>query len=126
MCMKKIILLMIAIAGLQCVVVAGKPKIEFQETEYVITDNVLGETSDHVFVYKNVGDAPLVLANVVPSCGCVTPTWTKNPVAPGDTGSVHVYYQSRVSGAFHKTVKVYSNAGGKRPVLQISGETKKK
>lgn len=123
--MKKMILLMLAVAGLQCVA-SGKPKIEFQETEYVMTDNVLGETSDHVFVYKNVGDAPLVVANAVPSCGCVTPTWTKNPVAPGDTGSVHVYYQSKVSGAFHKTIKIYSNASGKRPVLQISGETRKK
>ncbi len=105
---------------------SAKPKIVFEETSFEIKDNVLGQTSDHIFVFKNEGDAPLVVADAVPSCGCVTPTWTKRPVAPGDTGFVHVYYQSKVSGTFHKSIKVYSNSSGKRPVLQISGVTEKK
>ena len=110
----------------QCGWAAEKARIVFNETEYVMTDSYLGETSEHVFVFKNEGDAPLIVANVVPSCGCVTPAWTKQPVAPGDTGSVRVFYEGKVSGAFHKTIKIYSNSSGKRPVLKISGETKKR
>ena len=124
--MKNFIVIALAFFSVVETHAAGKAKIAFAETEYVMNDNVLGETSEHVFVFKNVGEEPLIIANAVPSCGCVTPTWTKEPVLPGDTGSVHVYYQSKMSGAFHKTIKVFSNASGKKPVLQISGETKKK
>lgn len=124
--MRKVVSFLLLSFSVGAMFAAGKAKIAFEETEYEMTDNVLGETSEHVFVFKNVGEDPLVIANAVPSCGCVTPTWTKQPVLPGDTGSVHVYYQSKMSGVFHKTIKVYSNAAGKKPVLQISGETKKK
>ncbi len=124
--MRKIVTL-IFMSALSCsLFAADKAKIVFQETEYVMTDSYLGQTSEHVFVFKNEGTAPLVVTDAVPSCGCVSPSWTKTPVAPGDTGSVHVYYTGKVSGAFHKTIKIYSNSTGKKPNLQISGETKKK
>lgn len=122
--MKRIIIGILAILPLGMVNAADKAKIEFKETSYIM-ENVLGETSEHVFVFKNTGGAPLVVTDAIPSCGCVKPSWTRQPVQPGDTGSVHVYYTSKVSGSFHKTIKVYSNAQGKKPVLTITGETKK-
>ncbi|MBR5695178.1 MAG: DUF1573 domain-containing protein [Paludibacteraceae bacterium] len=122
--MKKLFLFLIVSLPLAMTQAAEKAKIVFEETSYVFSDNVLGETSEHVFVFKNEGKAPLVVSDAIPSCGCVKPSWTRRPVAPGDTGSVHVYYTSKVSGAFHKTIKIYSNTSGKKPVLTISGETK--
>jgi hypothetical protein len=124
--MKRFFAFIVTLVTFQCGWAVEKARIVFNETEYVMTDSYLGEMSEHVFVFKNEGDAPLIVANVVPSCGCVTPAWTKQPVAPGDTGSVHVFYEGKVSGAFHKTIKIYSNSSGKRPVLKISGETKKR
>lgn len=123
--MKRIIIGILALLPLGMANAAEKAKIEFNETSYVFQENILGETSEHVFVLKNSGNAPLVVTDAIPSCGCVKPSWTRQPVLPGDTGSVHVYYTSKVSGAFHKTIKVYSNAQGKKPVLTITGETKK-
>lgn len=123
--MKRIIIGILALLPLGMANAAEKAKIEFNETSYVFQENILGETSEHVFVFKNSGNAPLVVTDAIPSCGCVKPSWTRQPVLPGDTGSVHVYYTSKVSGAFHKTIKVYSNAQGKKPVLTITGETKK-
>lgn len=123
--MKRIIIGILALLPLGMANAAEKAKIEFNETSYVFQENILGETSEHVFVFKNTGSAPLVVTDAIPSCGCVKPSWTRQPVLPGDTGSVHVYYTSKVSGAFHKTIKVYSNAQGKKPVLTITGETKK-
>lgn len=124
--MKKFLICLLATFSMNSVVeAADKAKIVFEETSYVMNDNVLGEISEHVFVFKNEGKAPLVVSDAIPSCGCVKPSWTRQPVAPGDTGSVHVYYTSKISGAFHKTIKVYSNSTGKKPVLTISGETKK-
>ncbi|KKS67408.1 MAG: hypothetical protein UV36_C0008G0016 [Parcubacteria group bacterium GW2011_GWC2_42_6] len=41
-----------------------------------------------VFKFKNTGDAPLVINRVQASCGCTTPTWTKEPILPGKTGEI--------------------------------------
>ena len=40
----------------------------------------------HTFKIKNSGEAPLVLTRVIASCGCTTPEWTKEPIAPGASG----------------------------------------
>lgn len=77
----------------------------------------------HIFVVTNEGNAPLVITRVISSCGCTTPTFTKEPIAPGKSGEIKVVYNptGRVY-PFTKTVSVYSN-GKKGPlVLTIKGE----
>lgn len=77
----------------------------------------------HIFVVTNEGKAPLVITRVISSCGCTTPTFTKEPIAPGKSGEIKVVYNptGRVY-PFTKTVSVYSN-GKKGPlVLTIKGE----
>jgi len=77
----------------------------------------------HVFQFKNEGMAPLTLTNVRASCGCTTPNWTKNPVAPGETGVINVTYNpSGRPGKFSKTITVTSNAKEQNLKLYISGE----
>ncbi len=46
----------------------------------------------HVFTVMNNGELPLVISRVIGSCGCTTPDWTKEPIAPGKTGQVKVTY----------------------------------
>ena len=74
------------------------------------------------FKVKNEGEAPLVITKVVPSCGCTTPDWTKEPIAPGKTGEIKVTYDptNRVA-PFTKTVSVYSNGKTGSYVLTIKG-----
>ena len=36
----------------------------------------------HTFEVSNTGDMPLVITRVIASCGCTTPEWPKEPVAP--------------------------------------------
>ncbi len=43
-----------------------------------------GDTIMHVYNFKNTGNMPLVLSNVNASCGCTTPSYSKEPVAPGE------------------------------------------
>jgi len=42
------------------------------------------------FVFKNTGNGPLVVSRVQASCGCTTPTWTRQPIEPGKSGSITV------------------------------------
>ena len=75
------------------------------------------------FIFSNTGSTPLVLTNVKASCGCTTPTWSKEPIRPGEKGFVKVAYNPRNRpGGFNKTVTVTTNATPPRKVLRISGE----
>jgi hypothetical protein len=72
----------------------------------------------HVFVVKNTGDAPLVITKVLPTCGCTSPDWTKDPIAKGGKGEITVTFDPQGRpGPFNKTVNVFSN--GKRGALVI-------
>ena len=60
----------------------------------------------------NVGDAPLVIHQAIASCGCTVPTYTKSPIAPGETGTIDVTYngKGKFPGHFKKTITIRSNA----------------
>lgn len=77
----------------------------------------------HIFEVKNVGDAPLVITRVMSSCGCTTPEFSKEPIAPGKSGQITVIYnpEGRVY-PFVKTISVYSNGKQGPLVLTIKGE----
>jgi hypothetical protein len=77
----------------------------------------------YVFDFVNRGNSPLVVNRVQASCGCTTPTWTKEPIEPGKKGSVTVTYNPQGRpGPFTKTITVYSNAAEEQFVLTINGE----
>lgn len=77
----------------------------------------------HVFNFVNKGSSPLVINRVQASCGCTTPTWTKEPIEPGKPGSITVTYNPLGRpGPFTKTITVYSNATEEQVVLIIKGE----
>lgn len=103
---------------------AQQPVITFEKTEHdfgkIHEEN--GRVSV-VFEFKNEGMAPLVLSNVRASCGCTTPTWTKEPVEPGQTGSITVTYNPNGRpGRFQKTVTITSNATEATKKVYIKGE----
>ena len=67
-----------------------------------------GGLADHTFMVKNTGSEPLVLKHVIASCGCTTPDWTKEPIAPGKTGEVKVSYNPKGRpGPFSKAITIY-------------------
>lgn len=79
----------------------------------------------HTFLIKNEGDAPLVITRVIASCGCTTPEWTREPIAPGKTGELTVTFDpAGRPGQFTKTVAVYSNGKTGNYVMTIVGDVK--
>ena len=81
-----------------------------------------GTNGARVFKFKNEGTEPLVLNSVRASCGCTTPKWTREPIAPGGEGEIQVKYDTNRMGNFHKTVTVQSNATNQTVVLTIKGQ----
>ena len=99
------------------------PKIEFSEQEHNYGTLQKGGDGTCEFVYTNQGNEPLILSNVKASCGCTVPTWTKEPIMPGQTGSITVRYNTNNVGAFTKTITVTSNAvNSPRLTLKIRGK----
>ena len=79
----------------------------------------------HVFTFKNVTDGPLTIKNVRASCGCTTPAWSREPIAPGAEAQITVTYNaSGRPGAFHKSVTVTLSNGTEdfTQVLFIKGK----
>lgn len=75
------------------------------------------------FIVTNAGSDPLVIQNVVASCGCTTPGWTKQPIPSGGTGKITATYDPKDRpGVFNKTLSVYSNTKPEVVVLVIKGE----
>ena len=75
------------------------------------------------FEFKNTGDQPLIISNSKGSCGCTVPTWPKEPIAPGATGSIKVKYDTKRPGPISKSVTITSNAvNASTKVLRIKGE----
>ncbi len=103
---------------------AQDPVITFVKTEHDFGKiNEADGRVSVVFEFKNEGMAPLVLSNVRASCGCTTPTWTKEPVEPGKTGSITVTYNPNGRpGRFQKTVTITSNATEPTKKVYIKGE----
>lgn len=66
----------------------------------------------HVFTFKNVTEGALTIKNVRASCGCTTPAWSREPIAPGAEAQITVTYNaSGRPGAFHKSVTVTLSNG---------------
>ncbi|MCI5054854.1 MAG: DUF1573 domain-containing protein [Flavobacteriales bacterium] len=74
------------------------------------------------FLFKNTGNEPLIISNAKGSCGCTVPQWPKEPIAPGETGSIKVRYDSKRIGPINKSVTITSNAGNApTKVIRIKG-----
>lgn len=91
-------------------------KFEQQVIDYGTIEQ--GADGNRKFVFTNEGKEPLILTNVKASCGCTTPKWTRNPVAPGEKGEIMVHYDTKRMGPFHKNITITSNA--KTPSVRVS------
>lgn len=76
------------------------------------------------FTFTNTGDKPLIINDAMPSCGCTVANFTKQPVAPGETGTVEAKFNAEYQQPAHfkKTITVISNAKTAKVRLYIEGD----
>ena len=102
-------------------------KIEFIAKDNTVDYGKVTKANDsgiRVFEFTNTGDAPLIITNVLSTCGCTVPTKPNAPILPGKKGKIEVKY-NMASGPIRKTITVESNATnyeGGRIALKIKGE----
>lgn len=98
----------------------GALKFESDKHDFGMIDE--GLQAVHEFTFTNTGNAPVILSDVRASCGCTTPSWTKEPIAPGAKGSIKASYNSEGRpGNFTKSITITSNAIEPSKVVYIKG-----
>lgn len=96
------------------------PAFQFEQVEHDFGTISQGDVVDHVFKFTNNGEAPLIIQSAVGSCGCTVPTYTREPIAPGESGELLVSFDSKgKSNLQNKTVTVTANTWPKKTTLRI-------
>lgn len=106
--------------------VQSQAKIEFKDNDNTIDYGTVtkdGDSGLRSFEFKNIGDAPLIITNVISTCGCTVPSKPTEPIMPGKSGKIDVKYNMS-PGPIRKTITVESNAAnyeGGKISLKIKG-----
>ena len=93
--------------------------------EYVHDFGVIdeGDVVVHRFQFTNTGAEPLVLNKCKGSCGCTVPECPKDPIAPGETGSIEVKFNSKgKKNKQTKKVTVTANTDPAQTILTINAQ----
>lgn len=96
------------------------PSIAFEKMEHDFGTLNMGPQATVSFKFSNNGTEAIVLSDVHASCGCTTPEWPREPIAPGQNSEIKAIYNTAGRpGYFEKTVFVTYN--GKTVELKIKG-----
>lgn len=119
--MKKLSVLLLAIV--QTFVVMAQENVKWLETvhNFGAFDESLGKVSCNMR-FINLSDRPITIRQVHVTCGCTSPSFDRNPIAPGDTGSVTLSYDpAGRPGRFEKKVYVDLSTTPERYTIYIKG-----
>lgn len=74
------------------------------------------------FEFTNTSDKAIVIESAIASCGCTTPEYAKEPIAPNASTKIKVGYNASAIGVFNKDVTIKLAGVQDTKVLKITGE----
>jgi hypothetical protein len=105
---------------------ASKAVITFESLVHDYGEIEQEGNGECVFTFTNTGSETLLLTNVKASCGCTAPSWSRDPIKPGEKGNITVKYNTRIVGTFNKSITVTTNGDPSQVMLRIKGSVKQK
>lgn len=101
------------------------PVMEFTAETIEFGAITQGDKVTREFTFTNKGKQPLIITNVLVTCGCTDPQYPKTPIAPGKTGTITVTFNSAGKmGIQDKAITVQSNNRDGDVVLHLKGDVK--
>lgn len=104
--------------------VQAQPKLELPDgSKFSLGSVYRGTMTERRVTLKNSGNDTLIISRVDVSCGCTGTMVSHDHIAPGDTGSLLITFNSKnFRGPVHKTVTVNSNDPAQpQTVVQFDG-----
>lgn len=84
--------------------------LKLKESEHDFSKIPQGKPVYYSFEITNIGKTDLKLDNVTATCGCTTPEWSQEPIAPGKSSMIKVGYNAAAEGPFEKFITVTYNS----------------
>jgi len=85
-------------------------QIKWIDSVKAIGNVFYGDTVLLNYAFKNMGETPLFIVAVKPSCGCTVASYPKQAIMPGETGILQAKFTSEgFPGNFRKFITVKSN-----------------
>lgn len=77
---------------------------------------------EYVFTFENRSSKPIVILDVMSSCGCTTPSYSRKPIMPKQRGEIKVAFDpTDRPGKFSKGVSVLTSASTTAVTLLLEG-----
>ncbi len=103
----------------------NSPIIEFDEKIFDFDTVNEGQKIVHEFTFKNVGKSDLLIRKTRTSCGCTAVSLSRDPVKPGETGSIKATFNTNHKlRRQSKSITVVTNCADaqyNRVILKIKG-----
>lgn len=97
------------------------PVLSLESSIYDFGDVQANSTTERVIEFTNTGGSPLIIQNARASCGCTVPEYSKEPIAPGENGSLKVSFQAPGNnGKQTKTVTLSTNSAAGEETFRIT------
>ncbi len=109
------------VTSISTLAVPAEETLVIKENEHDFGKIPQGKPVTYVFEIQNTGTTPLKLDNVQASCGCTTPVWNKEDIAPGAVAQITVGYNAQNEGEFTKPVTITYNGNQTKQII-IKGD----
>jgi len=99
------------------------PAIQFQPPIADMGEMMADVAKSVTVKIKNVTDKPIRITKAIPGCGCTTPNWPKDPIAPGATGDCEITLRPGSKQGIKLSKNVTFQIENHAPVvLKVEGE----
>lgn len=116
-------------------IILGKKTLPSSSKKFVTTISLSKDTIDlgsffwlekqeGEIIISNTGNVPLVINDIITSCGCMAVEYDKKPICPGNSVSIRILYEADHPEYFDKTITVYCNAKNAPFKLKVRGNAK--
>lgn len=73
------------------------------------------------FTFTNSGKKPIAITKVGTTCGCTSPSYPKEPIKPGEKGTIKLRFDAVAPGFFKKAAKIHFTDGTAKEI-EIEGK----
>ncbi len=96
--------------GIDSSVLQNMGQLSFADTAHDFGNIREGEVVEWDLDYHNIGEGNIVIQSAFATCGCTVPEYSREPLAPGDTASLKIKFDSaEKQGHVEKVVTIETN-----------------